>query len=76
MRTGLPGTVRLNDHPDKASTLRAFNEGSPASSAYWTRKASGSLIPLTGVHFLPPAIGGLRNRGDHGNYRHAVRGAV
>lgn len=34
----------------------AFNEGSPASSAYWTRRASGSLIPLTGVHFLPPAI--------------------
>ena len=56
MRTELPGTVRLADHPDKVSTQRAFNEGSPASSAYWTRRASGSLIHLTGVHFLPRAI--------------------
>jgi hypothetical protein len=76
VHTGLPGTVRLNDHPGKVPTQRAFNEGSPASRAYWTRKASGSLIPLTGVHFLPQAISGLRNRGDQGNCRHTVRGAV
>lgn len=56
MRTGLPGTVGLDDHPGKVPKKRAFNDGSSASSAYWTRRASGSLIPLTVVHFLPQAI--------------------
>jgi hypothetical protein len=56
VHTGLPGTVGLNAHPGKVRKKRAFNDGSPASRAYWTRRASGSLIPLAGVHFLPQTI--------------------